>query len=33
MRFFVSRFTGNVKLKGIIVIGGEDDTHPSCMKL
>ncbi|XP_014672731.1 PREDICTED: PITH domain-containing protein CG6153-like, partial [Priapulus caudatus] len=26
-------FTGNVKLKGIIVIGGEDETHPSAMKL
>ncbi|XP_072169818.1 PITH domain-containing protein 1-like [Diadema setosum] len=26
-------FTGNVKLKGIIVIGGEDDTHPAEMKL
>ncbi|XP_013405040.1 PITH domain-containing protein 1 [Lingula anatina] len=26
-------FTGNVKLKGVIVIGGEDDTHPSSMKL
>ena len=21
-------FTGDVKLKGLIVIGGEDDTHP-----
>jgi len=26
-------FTGNVKLKGVIVIGGEDDYHPSAMKL
>ncbi|XP_002737581.1 PITH domain-containing protein 1-like [Saccoglossus kowalevskii] len=26
-------FTGNVKLKGVIVIGGEDDSHPSQMKL
>jgi len=26
-------FTGTVKLKGIIVVGGEDDTHPSKMKL
>ncbi|XP_014248172.1 PITH domain-containing protein GA19395 [Cimex lectularius] len=26
-------FTGNIKLKGIIVIGGEDQTHPSKMKL
>lgn len=26
-------FTGNVKLKGVIIIGGEDDTHPSFMKL
>ena len=27
------RFTGNVKLKGIIVIGGEEDMHPAKMKL
>ena len=27
------RFTGSIKLKGIIVIGGEEDTHPSVMKL
>jgi len=26
-------FTGSVKLKGIIVIGGEEETHPSVMKL
>ncbi|KAK7502244.1 hypothetical protein BaRGS_00006608 [Batillaria attramentaria] len=26
-------FTGSVKLKGIIVIGGEDSTHPSKMRL
>merc|ERR550532_1680534 len=26
-------FTGQVKLKGIIVVGGEDDMHPSEMKL
>ncbi|XP_063968134.1 PITH domain-containing protein 1-like [Lytechinus pictus] len=26
-------FTGNVKLKGVIVIGGEDDSHPSEMRL
>ncbi|XP_043573686.1 PITH domain-containing protein 1 isoform X1 [Chiloscyllium plagiosum] len=26
-------FTGNVKLKGIIIIGDDDDTHPSEMKL
>lgn len=26
-------FTGNVKLKGVIVIGGEDKTHPSKMRL
>uniref|UniRef100_A0A069DQI4 Putative thioredoxin-like protein n=2 Tax=Triatominae TaxID=70999 RepID=A0A069DQI4_9HEMI len=26
-------FTGNIKLKGIIVIGGEDQSHPSKMKL
>ena len=29
----VYRFTGSVKLKGIIIIGGEEDTHPSVMKL
>ena len=27
------RFTGSVKLKGVIIIGGEEDTHPSVMKL
>jgi hypothetical protein len=27
------RFTGNVKLKGVVVIGGEMDSHPSSMKL
>jgi len=26
-------FTGNVKLKGIIVIGGEEDTHPEKVRL
>ncbi|RWS17685.1 PITH domain-containing protein-like protein, partial [Dinothrombium tinctorium] len=26
-------FTGNVKLKGMIVIGGEDGSHPSSVKL
>ena len=26
-------FTGQVKLKGIMVIGGEDDSHPSEVKL
>ncbi|KAK2155902.1 hypothetical protein NP493_2030g00014 [Ridgeia piscesae] len=26
-------FTGNIKLKAIIVIGGEDDYHPSVMRL
>lgn len=26
-------FTGNVKLKGIVIIGGEGDTHPSKMRL
>uniref|UniRef100_A0A8D0L1I2 PITH domain-containing protein 1 n=1 Tax=Sphenodon punctatus TaxID=8508 RepID=A0A8D0L1I2_SPHPU len=26
-------FTGNVKLKGIIVMGDDDDTHPSEMRL
>ncbi|XP_072357283.1 PITH domain-containing protein 1 isoform X2 [Scyliorhinus torazame] len=26
-------FTGNVKLKGIIIMGGDDDTHPSEMRL
>ena len=28
-----SRFLGNVKLKGVILIGGEDGYHPSVMKL
>jgi hypothetical protein len=31
--FGFSRFTGNVKLKGVVVIGGEMDSHPSKMKL
>lgn len=26
-------FTGNVKLKGIIVVGGEGDTHPSALRM
>lgn len=26
-------FTGNVKLKGIIVVGGEGDFHPSTLRL
>ncbi|KAK6632447.1 hypothetical protein RUM44_007489 [Polyplax serrata] len=26
-------FTGNIKLKGIILIGGEGDSHPSKMRL
>lgn len=26
-------FTGNVKLKGIIVIGDDSDSHPSKMRL
>nr|XP_012134804.1 PREDICTED: PITH domain-containing protein GA19395 isoform X1 [Megachile rotundata] len=26
-------FTGNIKLKGLIVIGGEDDFHPNKVKL
>lgn len=26
-------FTGNVKLKGIIIIGADDDSHPSKVKL
>ncbi|XP_065342463.1 PITH domain-containing protein GA19395 [Cloeon dipterum] len=26
-------FTGNIKLKGIIVVGANDDSHPSKMKL
>lgn len=26
-------FTGNVKLKGIILIGGEEDTHPKQMRI
>ena len=31
--FFYFSFTGSVKLKGVIIIGGEDDTHPSEMRL
>ena len=27
------RFTGNVKLKGIIIMGEDDDSHPSEMRL
>ena len=30
---FVCSFTGNVKLKGIIVIGGEEGSHPNKMRL
>jgi hypothetical protein len=30
---FIIPFTGTVKLKGVIVIGGESDSHPSSMKL
>ncbi|XP_029056233.1 PITH domain-containing protein GA19395 [Osmia bicornis bicornis] len=26
-------FTGNIKLKGLIIIGGEDDLHPNKVKL
>jgi len=26
-------FTGNIKLKGLIIIGGEDETHPSKVRL
>jgi hypothetical protein len=26
-------FTGNIKLKGVIVVGGEDESHPSKMRL
>ncbi|VDD86322.1 unnamed protein product [Enterobius vermicularis] len=26
-------FTGRVKITGIVVVGGLDDSHPSCMKL
>jgi len=26
-------FTGNVKLKGIIIVGGEGDTHPSALRM
>lgn len=29
----VCRFTGNVKLKGIVLIGGEGEMHPSKMRL
>ena len=31
--FSICRFCGSVKLKGIIIIGGEDDMHPSKMKM
>lgn len=27
------RFTGNVKLKGLVVIGGEQGSHPSVVRL
>ena len=27
------RFTGNVKLKSIAILGGEDDFHPKILKL
>ena len=27
------RFTGNVKLKGVIIIGDEGEQHPRVMKL
>ena len=30
---FDIRFTGNVKLKSIALLGGEDETHPKTMKL
>ena len=26
-------FTGNIKLKGVIVVGGEDESHPAKMRL
>ena len=28
-----SSFTGNVKLKGVVVIGGEDEQHPKELRL
>lgn len=30
--FFYS-FTGDIKLKGLIIVGGPDDSHPSEVKL
>lgn len=29
----LGRFTGNVKLKGVIVMGEDDGTHPAEMRL
>ena len=31
--FVIFRFTGNVKLKGLIIIGGEEGKHPSVVHL
>ena len=30
---YLYRFTGSVKLKGVVVIGGEDEQHPKELKL
>ena len=29
----INRFTGSVKLKGVVVIGGEDEYHPKELRL
>lgn len=31
--YYFYRFTGNIKLKGIKVIGGDNGSHPSKMRL
>lgn len=33
MLFEKNSFTGNIKLKGIIIIGGEDESHPSRLRI
>jgi hypothetical protein len=37
LKFFLNyvtcRFTGNVKLKGLIIMGGDEGTHPSVVRL
>lgn len=30
---YVCRFTGNVKLKGIIIAGEDDESHPAEIRL